>query len=348
MRVGAIASLLLAFGAGSSAAHATASRSDRCAPAEGLHFICSTGAAEEIVRIPGTNWLIASGLNVGSPAQLHVVDVAAKQARALAVVLAPASSSCRPPDPSRWSMDGLAITPGVTGGFRLFAANHGDRLAIEIFDVAIGADGPEVRWTGCAPLPPGTLANGIAALGAHDIFVTSFHALDDPLAWVKMARGDPTGSVWRWQEGTGFSQVDVGAVSGANGIALSEDGRSLYLSAWSERTLVIIDRRSGARRRITLDFLPDNIHIGSDGRLLVGGQRTSVAAIGACGAQCPQPWVIARVDPANGRSDTLVHGVGSAAINYACGALELDDALYITVRGDDRIAYRARERRSNR
>src|SRR5262245_37795162 len=34
-----------------------------CADEEGLHFICGPVASEDLVQVPGTRWLIASGLN---------------------------------------------------------------------------------------------------------------------------------------------------------------------------------------------------------------------------------------------------------------------------------------------
>jgi hypothetical protein len=86
--------------------------------------------------------------------------------------------------------------------------------------------------------------------------------------------------------------------------------------------------------------MPDNLHRLPDGSLLVGGQRTTVDAIHACnGPQCPQPWVIARVDPANGAVTVMLEGRGNAAVNYACGAVAVADTLFVTVRGAQRIIY---------
>ena len=58
-----------------------AAQSPACAPSGGLNFICGVQAAEDLVLIPGTRWLIASGMTTGSG--LHLIDTQAKTARSL-------------------------------------------------------------------------------------------------------------------------------------------------------------------------------------------------------------------------------------------------------------------------
>jgi len=223
-------------------------------------------------------------------------------------------------------------------------------MAIEIFAVDARTARPQLRWMGCAPLPPGTLPNAVTALPDGGLLVISFYDPTDPDAWKRMAAGQHTGRILQWHARRGFEAVANSATSGGNGIATSADGSLIYASSWSSRQLLVLSRRDGSRREIPLDFMPDNIHRLADGSLLVAGQRTTVTAIEACtGARCPQPWVIARVQPASGSSgadrvdrvEQLLTGTGSAAIDYACGALAVNGTLYITARGDQRIAYKA-------
>jgi hypothetical protein len=137
-----------------------------------------------------------------------------------------------------------------------------------------------------------------------------------------MAAGQDTGRILQWHANRGFEPVPNSATSGGNGIETSAAGDLIYASSWSSRQLLILSRH--------------------DGSLLVAGQRTTVAAIRACtAAHCPQPWVVARVQPRTGRVQQLLAGEGSAAVNYACGAVAVNGTLYITVRGAQRIAYRA-------
>ncbi len=189
-------------------------------------------------------------------------------------------------------------------------------------------------------MPTRTLANAVTSLPGGRLVVSSFHDPADKDAWPRMARGEPTGSLWLWRPRLGFSRIESGPISGANGVEASADGRTLYVSAWSAAKLVVLDLNSGRRRDIPLGFLPDNVKRAPDGSLLVGGQRTTVDSIAAChGPQCPQPWIIARVDPVRGAVTPLVTRSGDQAINYACTGLEVGGTLYITARGDRRVAY---------
>jgi sugar lactone lactonase YvrE len=172
------------------------------------------------------------------------------------------------------------------------------------------------------------------------IVVSSFYDPSDKQAWARMDRGEDTGSLWEWHPGKGFRRLDAGTISGANGLAISADEQTLYASAWSGRALLVLDLRTGRRRTIPLNFLPDNIKRAPDGTLLVAGQRSSVASIAACnGPDCPQDWIIARVDPTHETVTPLITRQGNAMINYACGALQIGDTLYISARGDRRVAY---------
>jgi hypothetical protein len=314
-----------------------------------LNYICGVTASEDLVRIPGSRWLIASGMNVGTPAHLYLVDLQHKRATIAFPTAAPPGSQpphstmgCSgPPDPQRLSLDGLALRPGAGGRHTLYAANHGDRMAIEVFAVDARGAQPRLRWIDCATLPANTLPNAVTTLPRGGLLVISFYDPTDPQSWPRMARAEMTGRILRWRPGAGFAPLANSATSGGNGLETSADGRLVYASSWSARKIVVLSLRTGSRRDIALDFMPDNIHRLPDGSLLVGGQRTTVAAIHACnGPQCPQPWVVARVAPQSGTVTVLLEGRGSAEVNYACGAIEVGGTLFATVRGDQRIVYR--------
>src|SRR5688572_21853395 len=52
-----------------------------CAPAGGLSFVCGIINGEDLVLVPNSSWLIASGMTPGGG--LHAVDTKAKRVRTL-------------------------------------------------------------------------------------------------------------------------------------------------------------------------------------------------------------------------------------------------------------------------
>ncbi|WP_404713843.1 SMP-30/gluconolactonase/LRE family protein [Sphingomonas sp. MMS24-J13] len=308
-----------------------------CPSSDGLHYICGPVGSEDLARVPGTSWLIASGIRTDVPGRLYRIDTRTGRAEALTIAIRPdpvlAKDCPAPLDPSRLSIDGIGLR-----GRRLYGANHGGRQAIEIFDIDRQDDKPRLTWIGCAPTPIGTLANSVAPLPDGGIVVTSFYDPRDMAAWERMGRGEPTGSLWEWHSDRGFRRMDVGPISGANGLAISRDAGTLYVSAWSSHALLAIDRQTLGRRTIALDFMPDNLKLAADGTLFVAGQATTVASIAACtGPVCAQNWVVARVGPERGTVTKLIARAGNATVSYACGALAVGDRLYITARADRRL-----------
>jgi hypothetical protein len=326
-----------------------AALSTPCPADEGVSAICGPVASEDIAQVPGTPWLIASGLNIGSPAHLYLIDSQTRQAQVLFPLRHPRMrieaayrDVCRAPlQTDRMSLDGLGIRAGSKGVAPvLMAANHGDRHAVEFFRIEMRPR-PTLTWIGCVPMPRGTLANAVVPLSDGGLLVTSFHDPDDRDAWNRMDRGESTGGVWEWHAASGWKMLSVGGIAGANGLEISADQRTLYISAWASSQLLVIDRASGSRRVMQLDFRPDNIHRTGDGSLLVAGQRAAVRDIAACGPSCPQPWLVARIDPKSGAVTPLLSGKGSELTNYACGAIEVNGTLFMTLRGQPRIAWTA-------
>lgn len=319
-----------------------------CPPSDGVNWVCGPRAAEDLVRIPGTPWVLTSGLATDKPASLYVIDHRTKQAHPVFPLAGPPAMHLEttwravcpgPPNLKTLSLDGLALRTQEKTSL-LYAANHGDRHAIEVFRVDVAKAGPRLSWVGCVPMPKGTLANAVAPLSDGGLVVTSFRDPDDADAWQKMARREGTGGVWEWHVKGGWSQLDTGPISGANGLAMSADERTLYVSSWSAQRLFVIERGHRVRREVILDFLPDNIRRDDDGTLLVAGQRARVQDIAACrGAACPQPWVVARIEPKRALVTPILEGPGSATLSYACGALRVDDTLYVSARAQPGVAW---------
>lgn len=312
-----------------------------CAPVPGFRSICGPMATEDLVQVPGTDWLIGSGLDIGAGGHLYLIDAV----RLDAYVAAPAAGGGSPeclaaPDLAAISISGLALADGGNGRSRLYAVNHGSRKAIEIFEVqGRGRQRPLIHWRDCVALPDNTAPNAVAVFPDGSLVISSFRDEADPDSWGKMDRGEVQGAVLAWDRSRGLHQLDLGQLSGPNGVAASADGMLLFVSDWGHRRLLVIDRSSHRLvRSIPLPFLPDNIHLAVDGRLLVAGQASTPAAIGACnGPACPQPWIVVAIDPASGAVQELASGPGSEQVSYAASAIAAAGRKFITVRSDGRI-----------
>jgi hypothetical protein len=310
-----------------------------------MTFICGVDSAEDSVAVPGTQWLIASGLGFGRGNTLKRIDTTSGRVE----TLYPAGAANRldartyaecagPPEPATFSTGGLALRPIGRRRALLYAVHSGGRESIEVFEIDSSPAAPVATWVGCIPMPERTDANAVTWLRDGGVAIAS---MDDGGA-DRMARhvaGEALGRVYEWHPRAGLKQLTGVKLRGGNGIVESKDGRSLYVSAWSGGEIVLIRRDGRAPpQEIMLDYLPDNLKWAADGSILVGGQRPPVSTIAGCtGATCIDDWLIAKLDPRTRRSRTLIDGKGTQAVNYATGATQIGGALYITNRGMDRI-----------
>src|SRR5439155_7325042 len=151
-----------------------------CDPAAGLTFICGLTNAEDLVQVPGTPWIVASGLAEGEHAQGHIYLVNAHD-RTVQVLL-PGHVSRQDtgtfgacpgaPDETRFSAHGLSLRVGSGSEHTLYVVHHGERESVEVFKLKAGAAAPALTWVGCVLYPAGVLGNGVAALPG-DAFAAS-------------------------------------------------------------------------------------------------------------------------------------------------------------------------------
>jgi hypothetical protein len=129
--------LALTLSAVSGAAVANEARPDeRCAPADGLSFICGAIKPEDIKHLPGTAYLVTSGFSAGSG--LKLVDTRKKsfstwylgQADQIAPDPVRYPDCATPPDPSLFNARGLSLRRTGRSTASLHVVNHGDRAVL--------------------------------------------------------------------------------------------------------------------------------------------------------------------------------------------------------------------------
>src|SRR5215467_6731226 len=199
-----------------------------CTPSGGLSFICGVQNPEDLVQVPSTRWVVASGMAPGSG--LHLVDTRAKTVRNL---YAPGLSTVRtdktkyghcpgPLDPKQAVLHGLSLRMAPNGRFTVYATNHGGRESIEVFELDASGPTPTAAWTGCVLMPDKMAANSVASFSDGSLVATVLimpgKTFEDAFA------GRTTGAVFLWTPGTAsFRQLPGTQLSANNGIETSPD-----------------------------------------------------------------------------------------------------------------------------
>lgn len=335
--------------AGQSTSLRLAHDADPCAGKPGVTFICGPRNPEDLIAVPNSPWIIASGLadSNGLGGALYLIDRRDNSWKALypskvpssagasMSSLAPATQCTKPVEPSRFSAHGIHLREGAQQRHTLYVVNHGTRESIEIFEID-AAQEPKVRWSGCLILPGTAVGNSVAPLPDGGIVVTVSNLADDTHVGQKIEAHRDTGYVLEWHEKAGWMHVPGSDGSFPNGIEVSADGRWLYVTRTGTRDVVRLSRGGGAVRRavIPTGVLTDNVRWDSAGQLWIAGQLAGCGAPAVCAA----PYAILKLDPKTLRSKKIPHT--STAPDFGAGsvALPVEDEMWVGTYRGDRVA----------
>ena len=322
-----------------------------CGPASGLEFICGPKNAEDLVRVPGTAWIIASGMTEG--ASLTLIDSrngAYSGLHAQAKPDAAFANCATPPDPIKAVTHGLNLRAGANGHSTLYAVGHGAREAIEVFDVDATGAKPALTWKGCVPMPDGLAANSVASFANGGLVATVL--LMPGKTFAESVARKPTGAVFEWTPGkNGFELVKGSELPGNNGIETSADGREVFVVSSGFQTIVAFSHANPTKQLRTtqpLPFTPDNVHLGADGKLLTAGMKNDEPACGGAPgpqhdlsklATCPRGFVAIAIDPATMKDTVLAQGPANPAFSNATMVLAFDKQFWIGTFSGDRVGH---------
>ena len=177
-----------------------------------------------------------------------------------------------PPSTDQFLTHGVYVAPGDGPVYKLMVVGHGAREAIEVFDVDTRPAMPVVTWIGCVIAPDPIGLNSVRGLSDGGFITTNFLPRGGTQeATQKMMAGEPNGELWEWHTDSGWVKVPGSEAAGANGVELSDDGRTLYIAAWGSQSFIRLSRgvNPPKREEIPLGFRVDNIHWARDGSLAV-------------------------------------------------------------------------------
>ena len=325
-----------------------------CDPADGLTFICGLTNAEDLVQVPGTPWIIASGIANGEESGGHLYLVNARD-RTFQVLL-PGHVTYRQdsetfagcdgaPDETKFTAHGLDLSAGPASEHTLYVVHHGERESVEVFKLKAGAQAPTLTWVGCVLYPAGVKGNGVAALPGGAFAATNFFRTDDPKSTDKLMAGEPEGGLLIWRPKTGWEDVpEAAAISADNGVAALPDGKEIFVAGTGDETVVRLPLNGipGGRAVIRTGFRTDNLRWGSDGFLYAAGARDTLANLFACAPntkqRCTNPFSVMRIDPVTLQTREVFRNPGGPSFGAASTALRIGGEYWLGTPHGDRIA----------
>jgi hypothetical protein len=294
-----------------------------CTPA--ANVVCEQQGPEDLVML-GQDWVVASAIaGTGGVATIRVSD------RTPMTIYPAAGARNRhdtatypdcpgPPDTSNFTTHGLYVEPGGGPVYKLFVVAHGARESIEIFEVDTAGSTPVATWIGCAIAPDPIGLNSVRGLPDGGFITTNFLPRNStPEETQRMREGATNGELWEWHTESGWVEVPISGAAGANGLELSDDGRTIYVAAWGSQSFFRLSRGRSmpSRTEIPLGFRIDNIHWARDGMLWGVGQAG------------PAGWKAIKIDPETldvrevlTQADTEEFGAGTALV-------EVGDTLWV-------------------
>jgi hypothetical protein len=319
-----------------------------CDPDGAIRFICGIPSPEDLVAVPRSDWVIASGYIRGGVSLVHTKTFAATQVFPVATPVerfdrntyAQCPGPVDPGEKEKLSAHGLAIRPGPDRVHTVYLVHHGFRESIEVFEIDTRPAAPTFTWVGCVIAPATAAFNSVTPLPGGGIAATN------PNRRVKPSAGaDPTntGEIWEWSPASGFSIIPGTEGHGPNGIEASPDGRWLYVNHWPARKVWRVSRGQTpvVKESLDVDFQPDNIRWQADGSLLVAGHGgpDTPTIIKCLFKVCVEAAsVVARVDAKAWAVRELIRYPANETFFSSTVALQVGKEIWIGTITGDRIA----------
>jgi hypothetical protein len=311
-----------------------------CVPEGGVQFVCGLDGPEDLVVLPGEQWVVASAYTGRGGIYLirardRAVVLAYPTDRPLERFDAKTYGRCPgPPDAATratFRTHGLSLRPQAGGVHRLFAVLHGGRESVEVFELDARVPIPTITWIGCAVAPDPIGLNSVRALADGGFVATNFLARPGsggpPIE--RVMTGEVNGELWEWRPASGWRKVPGSEAAGANGLELSADERTIYAAAWGSQSVFRLSRASAVsgRRDVPLGFRADNVRWARDGSILIAGQ-----------GEAPASSLVITVDPVTLAVKQLRRHPDTPSFGAATVAVEVGRELWLGSFRGDRVA----------
>jgi sugar lactone lactonase YvrE len=300
--------------------------------------VCGLEAPEDLVVLPGDEWVVASAYSGrGGVYLIRASDrftvFAYPAERPLERFDAKTYGACPgPPDPATktsFRTHGLSLLAGPDRVHRLFAVLHGGRESVEVFEVDTSPATPTLTWIGCAVAPEPIGLNSVRGLPDGGFVATNFLARAGGPDIKAVMSGERNGELWEWHTASGWQKLAGTEAAGPNGLEMSQDEGSLYVAAWGAQSLFRVSRGLAApvRHEVPVGFRVDNIRWARDESLLVTGQR-----------EAPASSIVVKIDPGTLAVREILRHRDTPAFGAATVAVEVGRELWVGSFRGDRLA----------
>jgi len=310
----------------------------KCDAIGDVQFICGQNGPEDLVVVPGAKWVVASSYGGSGGVMLirvsdRVSSVAYPGAAPKERLDAKTYNTCPgAPDAAfkaKFLTHGLYLQEGRNSVHTLYVVVHGGREAVEVFELDARPDTPTLTWIGCAVAPDPIGLNSVRALPGGGFIATNFLPRNQQMA--ALQKGAVNGELWEWHTASGWQKVPGSEASGANGLEMSDDAKTLYIAAWGSQSFFRLSRGQGtpARQEVPLGFRVDNIRWAKDGSILAAGQ----------GGNAPTfTTQIVKIDPKTLKVTEVVNRPQVGPFSAGTVAVEIGNDYWVGSFRGDRIA----------
>ena len=312
-----------------------------CNPVGNIRFVCGQQAPEDLVLLPGSQWILASSFaGTGGIKLINVRDHST-------TIAFPGETPRERPDAktyntcpgapdaaekAKFATHGLALREGRNSVHTLYAVHHGGRESIEVFEVDARGKMPALTWIGCAVVADPIGLNSVVALPEGGFIATDFLARGiDAAGRGRMLAGERNGALWEWHTATGWKMIPGSEAAGANGLEISKDGKWLYVAAWGSQSFFRMSRGQTPLKRdeIPLGFRVDNIRWAPDGSIFAAGQ----------GGTAPmQTSNVVKINPTTLKVQEIIRHPNSNEFGAGTVAVQIGKEIWVGSFRGDRIA----------
>lgn len=303
-----------------------------CSAEQGVTYLCGFVVPEDVVSLGFTGLALAGGHR--APGHMYLIDPATGESSEL---IHSASFSQRhdmnaypgcpgPLNVEAFDVHGISVTVTAPRQFSLYTTSHGEREAIEIYELDLSGASPALTWTGCVMLPQDGYHNAVIRLDDGGFVATRMRDMDVNNNDVQP--GQITGRLFEWHPGGRVQAIAGTDLSLPNGVDVSPDQRYLFVAASGTSEVVRFDRSMTpiGKQSASLPMRPDNFHWDGNGMLLSAGRNPDGAG-----------WAAVEVDPDTLASTVLGSVDGSASMQRASAAARVGNEIWIGS-NEDRIA----------